>query len=43
MFRHELSTLYTREEIVEIVKMIRLHFYNRPSLWRPDYQERNGE
>jgi hypothetical protein len=29
MFRHELSTQYRREEIVEIVKMIRLHFYNR--------------
>ncbi len=29
MLVHELGTPYTREEIVEIVKIIRLHLYNR--------------
>jgi hypothetical protein len=28
MLVHEMNTPYTREEIVEIVKMIRLHLYN---------------
>lgn len=26
---HDLDTPYTREEIVKLVKMIRLHLYNR--------------
>jgi hypothetical protein len=29
MFEHDVETAYTREEIIEIVKMIRLHLYNR--------------
>ncbi|WP_041279361.1 hypothetical protein [Desulfobacula toluolica] len=29
MFEHDMETAYTREELVEIVKMIRLHLYNR--------------
>lgn len=28
MFKHDLDAAHTREEIVEIVKMIRLHLYN---------------
>lgn len=29
MCMHDLDTPYTREEIVKLVKMIRLHLYNR--------------
>jgi hypothetical protein len=29
MLVHEMNTPYTREEMLEIVKMIRLHLYNR--------------
>ncbi|WP_041279535.1 hypothetical protein [Desulfobacula toluolica] len=29
MFEHDMETAYTREELVEIVKMIRLPLYNR--------------
>ena len=29
MMRHDLEETYTREEIIEIVKVIRLHLYNR--------------